>query len=922
MRRHLRAAIPSQGSAKLAGKATSFPGQRSDGGITLLDRVGNRHPLPLQFARMRARARHPGASRSALFLAARCILVAALLLAFPRSAEPEPEAPDETSAAAPVSEAELPPEGGADSGEDLTSESLPSFGIEPIQQQDIEEILIHGEAGTGIPEGAPISVMSFDAGQLQVEGIKDIRDLSNFTPALEIKSAFAASNPTIYIRGVGLDDFNANAASAVAVYQDGVYMQSPAGQLFQFYDVEGVEVLRGPQGTLYRNASAGAILLRSREPGDEFSTSVTGTYGNYDLWEAEGFLNVPIVPDVLSGRLSGTWSIRDGITKNRCAGRAGQREVNPPRPGRPIPAPCNQERGSGVRVVDPHIDDWTNDIDNWAARGQLLLNAPIGETDTEWLLNVHGGQNRSRAFQYQHTGVKLEAITEKPLAIGGKDNYGYKDEDGGDPFKGDYNIDGPENIDLLGTNLQTIVRFGGNQDLELRNLVAYEWHDLYRLENSDGSPRFALESEYTDTAWQASDQLELRGHIQESKYGDGDWTLGAFYLQEDLDVSNFFDQLGDLDLFQEYTQKMWNFAVYGQMEYRLQPGCAPVSCDFTFLAGLRYNWEHKSFDTSVVGSTNDGQERSALAGEDDALWNDWSGELSLAWNYTEDSNLYLKYAKGWKGGHFNGGAVSVFDIITGVEPEVVDSYEAGLRSSWFDARLNLNLTAFYYDYLNLQVFIIEQTPLGYPIPKLANASDARVWGTELDMQAEPIDGLQLSLNAAWVGSEYKDFVVSFTDIYRFPRCRGCPTPDPRFIIIPRKFDYSGNTLVASPEFSATASIEYEIPLPGEIAGRGLGTLTPRFSFSWKDTMLYDACGGRGNRCNFEPGFFGQAPFWVFNASLMWSSENEMFTLTGWVHNFMDEHYKTQSFDYSRGNGIILDAYADPRTYGITATFSF
>ena len=103
---------------------------------------------------------------------------------------------------------------------------------------------------------------------------------------------------------------------------------------------------------------------------------------------------------------------------------------------------------------------------------------------------------------------------------------------------------------------------------------------------------------------------------------------------------------------------------------------------------------------------------------------DWSGDFSLAWNYSEDSNLYIKYSRGWKGGHFNGGAVSIFDIITGVDPEIVDSYEAGLRSHWFDDRLTLNLTGFYYDYLDLQVFIVEQTALGYPIPKLVNASDA------------------------------------------------------------------------------------------------------------------------------------------------------------------------------------------------------
>jgi len=820
------------------------------------------------------------------------------------------------SASDEVGEAERKPEDGAGPGEDLAPEIS---GPNPVLSSDIEEIVITGEQGGPLVKDDTVSVMTFDPSVLSVEGIKDIRDLSNFTPSLSIKSAFAASNPTIYIRGVGLDDYNANAASAVAVYQDGVYMLSPAGQLFQFYDVENVGVLRGPQGTLYQNASAGAILLRSLKPEDDFASSVTATYGNYDLWEVEGFVNAPIVPDILTGRVSGTWSIRNGITKNRCAAQAAEPNPNL------VPYPCNQALTPpgqpAIRLVDPHLDDKTNDIDHFAVRGQLLLTAPIGQADTEWLLNVHGGQNRSRAFQFQHTGVKLDSKTEKPITIGGFDDFNYKDNDG-DPFKGDYDIDGPENIDLLGTNLQTTWRFGGSQDLELRNLLAYEWHDLYRLENSDGGARFALNTYYSDTAWQASDQLELRGVIPAATYGDGDWTLGGFYIQEDLDVSNYYDQLSDLDLDQKYTQKMWIFSVYGELEYRIQPGCAPISCDFTVLAGLRYNWEHKSFDTTVVGTPSQGQERSALVGEDDALWRDWSGDFSLTWEYSADSNLYIKYSKGWKGGHFNGGAVSVFDIITGVEPEVVDNYEAGLRSVWFDNRLELNLTGFYYDYTNLQVFIIEQTPLGYPIPKLANASDAWVYGVELDLKAKPIDGLAIQLNGSWVESEYQEFVVSFTDIIRFPRQRGQPPPDPPTIAIPRKFDYSGNTLIASPKFSATGSIEYDILLPGQIAGRGLGTLTPRFSFSWTDELLYDACGGRGNRCNFDPGFFGQGNFWVFNAALTWTSENEMLTLTGWVHNFMDEHYKTQSFDLSRGFGIILDAYAEPRTYGITASFSF
>jgi iron complex outermembrane receptor protein len=800
-----------------------------------------------------------------------------------------------------VSEVERQPEGGADPGEDLAPETS-GPGAEP--SPDLEEIVVTGKAGGMLAKEDTISVIGFDMADLQVEGIKDIRDLSNFTPSLEIKSAFAASNPTIYIRGVGLDDFNANAASAVAIYQDGVYMQSPAGQLFQFYDVERVEVLRGPQGTLYRNASAGAILLRSKPPEDEFSSYLTATYGNFDLWELEGAIGGPIVPDFLSGRLSGTWGVRDGFTKNRCAAQAGEPESSKVR------WPCNQHTGTGVRFVDPSIDGRTNDIDYFSARGQLLFLLPVAHTETEWLLNVHGGQNRSRAYQYQHRGLRR----------GGRDSGGYADLDGGDPFAGDYNIDGPERIDLWGANLEGTWSFGGGA-YELRSLTAYEWHDLYRLENTDGSPMFRLEIEYTDTAWQVSEQLELRGPIPQSEYGDGNWRFGAYYLQEDLDARNVFDKQGRADLDQTYTQELWNAAVYGEMEYRIRPGCQPVSCDFTVLLGLRYNWEHKSFDTSVIENPALGQFRNTLEGTDATLWADWSGDFSLTWNYSDDSSLYIKYSKGWKGGHFNGGAVSVFDIITGVDPETVDSYEAGLRSLWFDNRLDLDVTGFYYDYLDLQVFVVEQTDLGYPIPKLANASDARVYGIELDMQSEPIEGLYLTFNAAWVESEYKEFVVHFSDRITL-RQRGQSPPDPPVIVIQRQYDYTGNTLIASPNLSMTGSIEYRIPLPGMVAGRGLGTLTPRFSFSWKDEMLYDACGGRGNRCNFQEGFFGQDEFWIFNAALTWASENQRFSLTGWVRNFLDEHYKTQTFDRSRNLGIILDAYAAPRTYGLTASLAF
>ncbi|MCH7708553.1 MAG: TonB-dependent receptor [Myxococcales bacterium] len=804
-----------------------------------------------------------------------------------------------------------------DASEDLDSEAATA------QADGMEEIVVTGEKTGSVVEDATISVIGFDPDVLKVEGIRDIRDLSNFTPSLEIQSAFAATNPTLFIRGVGLDDFNANSASAVAIYQDGVYMQSPAGQLFGFFDQEHVEVLRGPQGALYRNASAGAILVHSHKPSDEFEAYASTTYSAFDTshfgdgWEVESAVGGPIIPDMLLGRVAGTWSIRDGLTRNRCAKRA------------PDTSPCNQKGGANqdIPVVEAGIDDFTNDIDSWAVRGQLLFTPPVvAGTEMEWLLSAHGGQNLGRAFQYQHTGVQFMGFTpddpdiEQPvLPLGpGSDRSIYRD-DSDDPFVGDYDIDGPEDLSLWGTSLKGNWKFGDGY--ELSSITAYEWNDLFRRENSDGNPKFLLISEISNSSWQVSQELNLRGEWglpALAETDDGSWIVGAFYMQEDLDATNFYDQASGADLIQDFTQEMRNFAAYAQTEYELRPGCEPVPCDFTFLGGLRYNWEYKDFDVSAckIITANCGD---TLVGREDTLWTGMSGEVSLSWHFYEDNALYLKYARGWKGGHFNAGATGRFDIITGVDPEIVDSYELGLRSFWFDDRLMLNLTGFYYDYQDLQVFQLEQTPAGFPLFQLVNASDALVYGVEIDLTASPLPGLDVTFHGSWVESEYLDFTVQLPFVRQLPSPPGQP---PIRLAFPKDIDYSGNDLMASPRFAMTGSIGYEIPLPGNIGSRGLGFLTPRFSFSWKDDVFHDAGSGRGALLNFPKGTFGQEAFWLLNGSLAWRSEESRIEVIGWVHNFLDKHYKTQSFDLHRSFRILLDAYADPRTFGVTVTLTF
>jgi iron complex outermembrane receptor protein len=629
------------------------------------------------------------------------------------------------------------------------------------------------------------------------------------------------------------------------------------------------------------------------------------------------------VPDWLYGRMAGNWNTRDGTTKNRCnlkvakdlypcnTPSSGDRFANPPILGK--------------KLISRGIEARVNDVDNYGLRAMLLLAPPT--LDMEWLLNVHGGQNLGHAYQYQHHGISIASADirkiQPPTVLDTgpvPDAKTYVDLDG-DPFAGEYDLNGPEDLAIFGSNLTYTWHFGDSYELE--SITAYEWHDRYTLENSDGSPQLSSHTEYSDNAWQLSEELNLRGEWIGSSLGDGGWSLGAFYLQEDLEVSNLFDAIGSAQL-QEYDQKLRNFGTYIQGDYTIRPGCVTIGCDFKLDLGLRYNVEYKKFDITacayLLSICNPG--RVTITGTEDETWDGWSGDFILAWFYDEqENNVYIKYSRGWKGGHFNGGATTRFDIITGVEPEIVDSYEIGLRSHWFDGRLMANVTGFYYDYKDLQVFKLEQNPpAGFTIAKLVNAKDATVYGVELDLALQPIEGMNVTFNGAWVESEYNEFITDLP--FRFqPTKPGGRNVGGR-ITVRFPFDYSGNDLIGSPRFSFTGSIDYEIPLPGQIFGRGLGTLSPRYSFSWKDDIFFDAGSGKGAYLNFPEATFGQEAFWIHNASLSWRSENELIEVTGWVHNFLDEHYKTSSDDVSIGLQYILNAWADPRTYGITISLSY
>lgn len=774
----------------------------------------------------------------------------------------------------------------ADRAAQPTSGDAPAAG-----SRGIEEISVTGMRRQQAPQDIPVSLTAFDGTELEAARVTDIRDLGDYTPNLEIKTATGASNPTLFIRGIGLNDFNSNASSSVAVYSDGVYMNSPAGQLFQLFDVERVEVLRGPQGSLYgRNATAGAIQVWSRKPDGDFSADALATYGNYDAVEVTGAVAFPIVSDVLSARVAGRMNLRDGIVKNRCAGPIINQRI--PRFG--VKNQCRRFRGTDP-PIPPGLPDRVNDIDNWASRA-ILKHDP--SDSQEWTLNVHGGQSRADALQLQFRGVG------PPIRNGagqGPRDYGDRDRD---PFVGDYDLVGPEDLDLFGSGLSGEVEL---DTITLKSVTAYEWNSRSILDNSDAGPRIIIHSDTKDSAWQASQEL-----IVSSLSGDRfEWDLGGFALYEQLEADNEFDTrlVAPIQTLttQGIDQELFTWALFGHATYQ-------ATDQIRFDGGLRYNWERKRFRitaSNIPLDPDSGFEVQNVDGDETETWDAFTGDAVLTWQPTEEVSAYVKYSRGFKGGHFNGGAVFSAQVVEAVEPESVNAYEIGLKSNWFDRQLILNAAFFYYDYENYQVFALRNDPGSIPLPQLLNAPKVTSRGFEIDLQMTPVDGFFMSVGIGVIDAEFTEFSVlrSFRD-----GTSACPRP-PRCPVVFEAQDFSGNPLVAAPPVTVTAVAYYDADL-----GR-FGTLTPRLDASYKGKTYFDP----GNAAVNPPAPLeaaSQDPFWLLNARLAYRTPDGRVEVAGWVRNAMDKAYLIDSFDVRGGLDAFLDVYGTPRTYGVTISMQW
>ena len=630
----------------------------------------------------------------------------------------------------------------------------------PATAQDriFDEIIVTAQKKAESSQDVPISISAYSGDSLEDLGVEGTADLGRLVPGLEISSSSGTGSQLIVtLRGVGLNDFNTNNSGPVGIYSDEVYISSPILTAFQFFDTERVEVLKGPQGTLYgRNTTGGAIKFVSNKPSEEFEFSARGSYSSFNTTSLEAAVSGPI-SDNIRGRLAVAKDDSDGFLRNI----SGDRDEN----GRDT----LYWRG----MVDFDVSD------------NFFLRA-----------NIHGAQDNSPAFKTTHQGI----------GPGGSDALGYVGPT--DPREGNYNRTEKINIDAIGGYLEANVEFG---DITLTSVTAYDEADSLYPEDTDSSNLQIVEIDYGVVSETITQELRLQS--------DGetfDWLLGGYYLDETLTQNQTVDLFRELrpltgGLFDDGTntggapvlfsraindQDTQTLAVFGQVDY-------DVSDRLTLSLGGRYTDEQRDFvatanleepDTFGVPSVPvysfDGLEIGKNA---------FSWRVGADYKATDDILVYANVSRGFKSGGFNGGFLSLdpaeAEVLTEpYDPEFLTAYEAGIKSDLLDNKLRLNASVFLNDFKGLQALtLLNRGPGNTPLQVLDNASDAQVFGVEFDAVFYPVENFLLNLTASFLDSELKDFQSA------------------------SGMDFSGNRLANTPARSVTGVARYDYDL-GSMGG--------------------------------------------------------------------------------------------------------
>lgn len=723
-----------------------------------------------------------------------------------------------------------------------------------VANAQLEEVVVTAQKRTESMQEVPIAISAFSENALQDMGIKNAADLQMATPGLVFTSLGTLGSP--YLRGVGTRFTLNGLDNSVATYVGDRYVPRGSGnQLELGIDVERVEILKGPQGILYgRNATGGAIRVIKKPVSEEFEGTIRAGIGNYDMREVSGTVNIPIT-EAFGMRLSGQTTQRDAWQDNIAVGVVpGARDDISSKDVSKLSSKFRWDLTPDT-VANLSVDYWTQD--DYQGHDGALLGPPELNVGVANFAALYGPDR-------EHIATDTQQATD------------------GDELAGELHIE-----HAMGS-------------VDLVSITTYADFYMEWTQEGDGTtaPLFTPSLAFDDSeTWSQEFRLS-------SSQGDLDWTLGAFYYEDTHTTEfNFFTAILPSVSQGRQTTETTAAALFGHIGWNFSERWA-------LKAGARYSYENRDVDLVNSNRAGIGTITPGLPRAFDESWNEVTPLVTLEY-HLPSTMTYLTYTRGFKSGGYNFPATSTPN---GLDPEILDMVELGMKGDYFDSTLRVNGSLYYYDYTDLQVTRAADSG---GAPSTENAGEAQLYGLDLDVTWLVTDAFTLSASLNLLDSEYDDYTPA-PQIYRaiLDDTIGTASPTPGMAPASRtnpnhapynSFVADGESLLRSSDYSYTVTAAYEFMV-------GQGRLPVSVTYSYKDDYNFDFPVDPIART-----WLRQEGFGLVNARAAYYSPGDKWSLSLWGRNLTDEEY----FNEAAGNAMGLRGFwADPRTYGVSAEYQF
>lgn len=748
----------------------------------------------------------------------------------------------------------------------------------PVMAQDgaglaLEEVIVSARKRDESLQNSPVSAAVFDASALEAGRITDMSEIIGRVPGFVMNND-NITEPNIFMRGIGTDIESAASNSSIGMFVNEVYMPRAMAFSMDLFDMERVEVVRGPQGILYgKNVTGGVVNFITKKPTQDTEVSLSATAGSDSLKEFEGVLNGAL-SDTVSGRLSVARRDRDGFAKNTYTGND------------------------------------VEDKESTSVRGQLLIEA---SENLEILLSADSSSQEG-------TGQWIHMLT--PSAH----NVPFQNKN---IRKGPNNIDGKADADVSGADMR--ITWAGDTGT-LTSITAVRKGEFEYLSNDAGSfipfddlpydsdgnidlvdlhfigSTGIMASDLNDDYFVNHKEEDVDAFSQEIRWssnndGDFNYMVGAYYLKEEIkrteEQTYFFVNFWNQG-YEDATTESDNttLGVFAELSY-------DVSEDVNFVFGLRYTDDDKDFEGKRGNMGNflgadftdeDGNTITSFNYKSSDSWSSVDPSLTVNWQVNDEVFVYATASTGFKSGGWNGeNATTAAEAAAPYEEEEAVNYELGIKSELLDNRLRLNATAFFttYDDLQTQQFVVFDVNL--PADNIiANAGEAEVKGLEVEFTALLNEWWTISGNLASQDGEITGDLISTTLGYN-PAC-DCSN-------IRTDTNLKGNDLRRTPETSWSIVNDFSWDMADA------GSVNAMIQYSSTDGYHFD------NENNPRT---KNDDYQVWNASVNWMSADNQWEVSLWGKNLGDEDYFAGKVDVI---GSVLASYGAPRTAGVTVKWN-